>query len=339
MVPDDEAVDVIVVCSAGGHLFDACAISDAWSDRTRAWVSFDKPDVRSRLSTERVYFGHGPTNRHVPNLLRNLVRAWRLLGRTRPRVLVTTGAGIGVPFAWVARLRGAQVIYVECAGRIDRPSLSGRLIAPVAHALYAQWPELAERWPKARYEGNVLLEQQPRASGDGGRGVLVTVGTNEAPFDRLVRAASSLSDEHVVVQRGASTERPVCAQCVDHLPFDEFEVLVRSSRVVVTHAGVGTVAAALANGRKPIVVPRLHRYGEAVDDHQVYFGRQLEQAGLATLVEDLDRLPEAVASCEAMMTAAMTDTELTSAIRVELEYLLRPRAKHRSRLAGSGSRG
>jgi UDP-N-acetylglucosamine transferase subunit ALG13 len=339
MGPDSEAVDILVVCSAGGHLFDACALSDAWSMRARAWVSFDKPDVRSRLSAERVYFGHGPTNRHVPNLVRNLVLAWRLVGRTRPRVLVTTGAGIGVPFAWVARLRGARVIYVECAGRIDRPSLSGRLIAPVAHALYAQWPELAERWPKARYEGNVLLAQRPRASRNRGRGVLVTVGTNEAPFDRLVRAASSLSDEHVVVQRGASTERPACAECVDHLPFDEFDTLVRSSRVVVTHAGVGTVAAALANGRKPIVVPRLRRHGEAVDDHQIHFGRRLEQAGLVTLVEDLGRLPEAVASSEEMTTVATTSLELTSAIRAELDSLLRPRAKRRSRLAGSDSSG
>src|SRR4051812_42522353 len=107
-------MDILVVSSAGGHLFDACAISRAWTECTRAWVTFDKADVRSRLAGERVYFGHGPTNRNIPNLIRNLGLAWRVIGETRPRVLITTGAGIGVPFAWVARVRGARVIYVEC---------------------------------------------------------------------------------------------------------------------------------------------------------------------------------------------------------------------------------
>ena len=54
------------------------------------------------------------------------------------------------------------------------------------------------------------------------------------------------------------------------------------------------MAVALAHGRRPIVVPRLHRHGEAVDDHQVHFARRLEAAGLATVVEDLDQLPRLI---------------------------------------------
>jgi UDP-N-acetylglucosamine transferase subunit ALG13 len=327
-------VDVLVVCSAGGHLFDACAISEAWSGRERAWVSFDKPDVRSLLRGERVYFGHGPTNRHLPNLVRNVVLAWSLVGRTRPRVIVTTGAGLGVPFAWVGRLRGARVIYVECAGRTDRPSLSARLIAPVAARLYAQWPDLAASWRGARYEGNVLLAQRPRASGEDGHGIVVTVGTNEAPFDRLVAAAETLSAEAVVVQRGASRLQPSGVRCVDYLSFDEFDTLVRSCRVVVTHAGVGSVAAALANGRKPIVVPRLHRFGEAVDDHQVSFARRLEEAGLVTVVDELHRLPEVVASA-VHVVAPTSGPDLSRAVRRDLDSLLRRRGERRARrLAG-----
>ena len=314
-------VDVLIVCSAGGHLFDACAISDAWSGRSRAWVSFDKTDVRSLLARERVYFGHGPTNRNLPNFFRNLGRAWRVLGETRPRVLVTTGAGIAVPFAWVARLRGARVIYVECAGRIDRPSLSARLIAPVAERIYAQWPELAASWRRARYAGNVLVPREGTGAPGPGTGVVVTVGTNEARFDRLVGAAAGLSGEPVVVQHGASNLRPHGARCVDYLPFDEFDELVRSSRVVVTHAGIGTVAVALAHGRRPVVVPRLRRYGEAVDDHQVFFARRLADAGLVTLVEDVDRLPEVVASRDHTATS-LPGPDLAAEIGRALDALL-----------------
>jgi biofilm PGA synthesis N-glycosyltransferase PgaC len=315
------SIDVLLVSSAGGHLFDACSISRAWRERTRAWVSFDKADVRSRLGGERLYFAHGPTNRNIPNLVRNLGVAWRVIGETRPRVLLTTGAGIAVPFAWVARLRGARVIYVECAGRIDRFSLSARLIAPVADRIYAQWPELAATHRGARYAGNVLFSQAHESSPETGSGVLVAVGTHEAPFDRLVRAAANLKGEPVVVQHGASTVRPPGVRGFDYLSVDAFDALIRSSRVVVTHAGVGSVAAALAHGRRPVVVPRLGRFNEHVDDHQVFFARRLQEAGLATLVENTDQLPEVVARQD-HSAAAHSGPDLTAEISRALDVLL-----------------
>jgi UDP-N-acetylglucosamine transferase subunit ALG13 len=319
--------DVLVVCSSGGHLFDAVAIAPAWHDRTRAWVSFDKADVRSLLAGERLYVAYGPTNRNIPNLLRNLRLAWRVVAETRPRVVVTTGAGVAVPFAWVARLRGAKVVYVECAGRVDRPSLSGSMIAPVASQVLAQWPELARAWRRARYAGNSL-----RAARDGdppaGSGVLVTVGTNEARFDRLLEAVSGLDlgGERMVVQHGSSGVRPVGAECVDFLPFEELDDLTRRARAVVCHAGIGSVAVALAHGRRPIVVPRLRRYGEAVDDHQVFFARRLEEAGLATVVEDLDRLPELLAGDQAA-PAPEPGPDLTAEVAAVLAQYLTARPR------------
>ena len=201
-------VDVLVVCSAGGHLFDAYAIAPAWSERTSAWVSFDKADVRVILAEEHVYFGHGPTNRNIPNLIRNLALAWRVIGETRPRVLVTTGAGIAVPFAWVARVRGAWVIYVECAGRIDKPSLSGRLTAPVADRIYAQSGARRQMEASPLRRQRVALTANSVSHG-AGLWVFVTVGTNEAPFDRLVGAATRLTGEPVIVQHGPSKSGPM----------------------------------------------------------------------------------------------------------------------------------
>jgi hypothetical protein len=66
-------------------------------------------------------------------------------------VIVTTGAGVAVPFAWVGRLFGAAVVYIESIARIDEPSLSCRLIIPVADRLYVQWPELLRALPRAHY--------------------------------------------------------------------------------------------------------------------------------------------------------------------------------------------
>jgi len=153
--------DVLLVCSTGGHLLQLLALRGAWEDFSRVWVTFDKSDARSLLADERVVFAHGPTNRNfgllaVRNLLRNGLTAVRLLRSVRPKVVLTTGAGVAVPFAWLGRLLGARVVYVESLTRIERPSLSCRLIAPVASRIYAQWPELTETVPRARYLGNVV---------------------------------------------------------------------------------------------------------------------------------------------------------------------------------------
>ncbi len=148
--------NLLLVCSTGGHLVQLVALRDSWEGFSRAWVTFDKSDARSLLEHERVYFAYGPTNRSIKNLLRNLLMAWRVVREVRPAVLITTGAGLAVPFAWVARLRGAKVVYVESLARIDGPSLSYRLIAPIAHRRYVQWPELARVLPRSRFVGNVF---------------------------------------------------------------------------------------------------------------------------------------------------------------------------------------
>lgn len=125
--------------------------------------------------------------------------------------------------------------------------------------------------------------------------IFVTVGTNEAPFDRMLEALDNVEvDDKLVIQCGASTVRPAGAECVEFLSFDELVDLVRAARLVVTHAGVGSIAVALANGKRPIVVPRRVAFGEAVDDHQLAFARRFAASGQVKLVEDLTDLPAAI---------------------------------------------
>jgi beta-1,4-N-acetylglucosaminyltransferase len=155
----DHRADVLLVCSSGGHLQQMLALEGAWSLYSHVWVTFDKSDSRSLLRDERVVYAYSPTNRSLKNLFRNLFLAWSTLRAVRPRVLLTTGAGVAVPFAWLARLRGVQVVYVESFTRIEGPSLTGRLVGPIAHRSYVQWPELARVVSKASYAGNVFADR------------------------------------------------------------------------------------------------------------------------------------------------------------------------------------
>ena len=149
-------IEVLLVCSPGGHALQLTLLRQAWEGRSHAWVTLQRDDTSTLLSDERRYYACGPTTRNLPNLLRNLRLARRLISVLRPRVIVTTGAGIAVPFAWIGRLYGSKVVYVESLTRIESPSVSCRLIGPVASRVYAQWPELARSLSRARFVGSVL---------------------------------------------------------------------------------------------------------------------------------------------------------------------------------------
>jgi len=147
---------VLLVCSSGGHLMQLEALRDAWAPYDRVWVTFDKSDARHLLRDERVVHAFGPTNRNIPNLLRNMRLALRTIRRERPSAILTTGAGVAVPFAWIGKLHGVPTVYVESFTRITGLSLSARMIAPIARRLYVQWPEATSAGRGSRFAGNLF---------------------------------------------------------------------------------------------------------------------------------------------------------------------------------------
>ncbi len=124
--------------------------------------------------------------------------------------------------------------------------------------------------------------------------VFAAVGTDHHPFDRLVAwldrwlAATGADAGSCFVQAGTSRP-PERAQSRAYLRHDEMEEAVRGATAVVTHAGPGTIMLCRYLGKTPIVVPRLHRLGEHVDDHQVLFARRLAAAGEIEIAETRTR--------------------------------------------------
>jgi hypothetical protein len=144
----------LLVASSGGHLLQLVHLSSGLPELDWRWVAFDTPDARHLLAGRDVVYAHHPTNRNLRNLLRNTFLAWRVVRDVRPRVAISTGAGVAVPFLWMARIFGARVIYVESFARTDGLSLSGRLVRPIAHRLFVQWPGSA-RGRRERYVGSI----------------------------------------------------------------------------------------------------------------------------------------------------------------------------------------
>lgn len=148
--------DVLLVGSSGGHLAQLHRLEPWWRNRQRTWVTFDTDDAVSLLEGEDVVWAHHPTTRNVPNLLRNLVLAILTMTERRPSVVVSDGAGVAVPFFLVARVLGIPTVYVEVYDRIDTPTLTGRLCAPMTDLMLVQWEEQLDLYDDAVLVGGLL---------------------------------------------------------------------------------------------------------------------------------------------------------------------------------------
>lgn len=146
----------LLVGSSGGHLAQLVAMADWWRETERRWVTFDTADAVSTLPGEQVAWAHHPTTRNIPNLLRNLVLAIRVLRDWRPDVVVSNGAAVAVPFFLVARLLGVRTVYLEVYDRVDSRTLTGRLVRPFTDLFLVQWPEQLDLYPEARLVGPLL---------------------------------------------------------------------------------------------------------------------------------------------------------------------------------------
>ena len=147
---------IMLVASAGGHLAQLRVLEPWWREHERVWITFDKADALSTLAGEHVLFAYHPTTRNLPNLLRNFALAARVIPRSKPDLIISTGAGVAFPFFVIGRLLRIPTVYLEVFDRVDSITMTGRLCRPLATAVLVQWPEQLERLPGAELVGNVL---------------------------------------------------------------------------------------------------------------------------------------------------------------------------------------
>jgi UDP-N-acetylglucosamine:LPS N-acetylglucosamine transferase len=151
-----DARRALLVGSSGGHLTQLWALRPWWSEGARTWVTFGTPDATSLLRDEDTVWAHHPTTRNVPNLLRNTWLAWRTLRRLKPDVVVSTGAGVALPFFVFARLLRIPTAYIEVYDRIDSATLTGRLCRPFTSVMCVQWDEQRSLYRNAHVIGELL---------------------------------------------------------------------------------------------------------------------------------------------------------------------------------------
>jgi UDP-N-acetylglucosamine transferase subunit ALG13 len=150
--------------------------------------------------------------------------------------------------------------------------------------------------------------------------ILVTVGTHDQQFDRLVIGADELAgmvNEKVIIQRGCSNYLPHYSEHYQWVTGQKFDSLIDEARIVITQASAGTIIQSLQRGKPLVVVPRLMKYHENHNDHQTQLAGALGIQYIVVVVDDPNarNLMIAIKKAEQHYVSIKKSDELVLALR------------------------
>ncbi|NLZ34565.1 MAG: beta(1,3)galactosyltransferase EpsH [Clostridiales bacterium] len=133
--------------------------------------------------------------------------------------------------------------------------------------------------------------------------IFVTLGSQKFQFNRLLIEIDKLVesgsiDEEVFAQIGYSDYKPKNYKFKEFLNRDEFAEIMDKCDKVITHGGTGAIIGAVKRGKKVIAVPRLKKFEEHVDDHQLQIIDEFEKIGFISAVKDIENLQVTISNID-----------------------------------------
>ncbi len=133
--------------------------------------------------------------------------------------------------------------------------------------------------------------------------IFVTVGTQDVPFDRLLLAVEKQIKkgnitEEVIAQTGVSKFTSDVMKIQNYFTKDEYSKIIKKSRIVITHGGVGTIIDSVNAGKVVIACPRLAKYKEHTNDHQLQIIKEFSNMGYIIPLKDPSKLNNALKEAE-----------------------------------------
>lgn len=129
--------------------------------------------------------------------------------------------------------------------------------------------------------------------------IFVTVGTQDVPFDRLITSVEKqikkgIIKEEVIVQSGCSKHKSNLMKIINYMDTDEFKKTIKKANIVITHGGVGTIIDSLNSNKIVIACPRLAKYKEHTNDHQLQIIKKFSNDGYIIPLKDPNKLAQAL---------------------------------------------
>ncbi len=150
-------IKIGLVTSKGGHLFQLIQLKQFWEKQNRFWITAQGLDTSYYLKNETKYFGFFPDSRNIINTLKNFLLAFKILNIEKPSILISSGAGIAVPFFMVGKFfYKTKLIFIEPYDFINYSSLTGRIVYNFIDLFLVQHKIQKKWYPKAKYWGSLL---------------------------------------------------------------------------------------------------------------------------------------------------------------------------------------
>ncbi len=146
---------VCLICSVGGHFKQMLKIAPSWEGFDYFFVLMYKPVIDSFIKREKVHIVTSP-ERSPFLFLKNIIESLLIFLKTRPDIIISTGAGVAIAMCYIAKMFGKKVVYIEDWCIVDHPSVTGRMIYPISNLFVVQREHLKKFYPKAIFGGELF---------------------------------------------------------------------------------------------------------------------------------------------------------------------------------------
>ncbi len=146
---------ICLVCSSGGHLKEMLQLKTFYKKHSYYFVTFNREDGKSLAKKEKTFFVECPA-RNPLKFFQNFFQSLKILLKEKPEIIISTGADAALATCYLGKLLGAKIIYIESFCRPIKPSITGKIVYPIADLFVYQWKELKKSYPKGKYGGSIF---------------------------------------------------------------------------------------------------------------------------------------------------------------------------------------
>jgi len=147
---------ICIVCSAGGHLTELKKLLPYLKKHEIVFFTFRIGNIRSVPKKYKTIYTINPS-RNIFKFFKVIKNSISFLKKEKPKVIISSGGGVAVPLCTLAKLLNKKLIFIETSSRIDKPSITGKILYPFANLFFVQWKSLLKKYGKKAIYGGLLI--------------------------------------------------------------------------------------------------------------------------------------------------------------------------------------
>ncbi len=157
---------ICLTCAAGGHLDELMIISKAFDNHEKLFVTVKEEttiQLKTQYKTHYIRDWPKPLNYDFLNkiflffyYIYITIPCFIILIKEKPDVILGCGGQGTINLCYIGKIMGCEIIYFESLARIFDISLTGRLVYPITDLYLVQWEQLAKKYKKAKYWGQII---------------------------------------------------------------------------------------------------------------------------------------------------------------------------------------